>query len=106
MVLEVDRELIGLGISRWCEKYKCDQCGQKSSARNKILVFNAKMLAVSKKTTKTHDEQKHFATNKYICDLCNYVIRMVEKALYFLNHSLSSLTSTSVASESINAELH
>ena len=102
-MLKVDWELIGLGISRWCEEYKCDQCGKKSSARNKILVFNAKMLAVSKKTTKTHDEQKHFATNKYICDLCNYVIRMVEKA-HFLNHSLSTLTSTSVPSESINAE--
>ena len=41
-------------------------------------------------------------TNIYVI----YVIRMVEKALYFLNHSLSTLTSTSVASESINAELH
>ena len=33
-----------------------------------------------------------------------YVIRMAEKSLYFLNHSLSTFMSTSVASESINAE--
>ena len=33
-----------------------------------------------------------------------YVIGMVEKALYFRNHSLSTFMSTSAASESINAE--
>ena len=54
-----------------------------------------------KKATKTHDEHKRSGTRINQCDLCD---QMVGKALYFLNHSLSTFKSTSVASESINAE--
>ena len=65
MVLKVDWELIGLGISRWCEEFN--------------------VTSVTKKATNTHDKHKHFVTNIDLCDLCEfYVIKMVEKALFFI----------------------
>ena len=43
VVLKVDWELIGLGIYRWCEEYKCDQCGQIASSK-KLQTIVPKML--------------------------------------------------------------
>ena len=103
MVLKVDWELIGLGISRWCEEYKCDQCGKQASTRNykqlcpKFWYLMHKCL----KKTKTHDENKRIGTYIDLCDLCD---QDGLKGSLFFNHSLSTFMSTSVASESINAE--
>ena len=56
---------------------------------------------MSKKKTKTHDEHKRIRTSIDLCDLCD---QDGLKGSLFFNHSLSTFMSTSVASESINAE--